>query len=51
MTYERLALTFSVDEEVVTPRELWVKATAIMTDSVSKNSKIGDGVADALKTN
>ena len=33
-TYERLALTLSVDEEVVTPRELWEKTTAIMIDSV-----------------
>ena len=50
-TYERLALTLSVDEEVVTPRELWEKTTAIMTDSVSKNLKEEDGVAAALKTN
>ena len=50
-TYERLALTLSVDEEVVTPRELWEKTTAIMTDSVNKNLKKEDGVAAALKTN
>lgn len=32
-TYESLLLTLSVDEQVTTPQELWVKTTAIMTDS------------------
>ena len=45
-TYEHLALN-----EVITPPELWVKITAIMTDSLNKNLKIEDGVADALKMN
>ena len=49
--YERLVLTLSVDEEIITTRELWVKATAIITDSVSRNLKIEYGVADVLKTN
>ena len=36
-TYECLVLTLSVDEEVVTPRKLWLKTTAIMNDSISKS--------------
>ena len=32
-TYESLLLTLSVDEQVITPQELWVKTTTIMTDS------------------
>ena len=49
--YEHLVLTSSVAEEAITPQELWVKTTVIMTDSVSKNLKIEDGVTDTLKTN
>ena len=47
--YERLVLTLSVNEEVVIPHEFWVKTTVLMTDSVSKNLKIEDGIAVALK--
>ena len=32
-TYESLLLTLSVDEQVTTPQELWVKTMAMMTDS------------------
>ena len=48
-TYRQLTLSLS-DIEVST-KDLWEKTTAIMTDSVSKNLKIEDGVAEQLGSN
>ena len=48
-TYTRLALSLSDIE--VSAKDLWEKTTAIMTNSVSKNLKIEDGVGEQLKWN
>ena len=45
-TYNRLAATISSDEHPVTAKVLWEKTTALMTDSVTKNLKIGEGAAE-----
>ena len=50
-TYVRLALTTTSTDQAVSANDLWKKATAIMTDSVSKNLKIEDRVAEVLKSN
>ena len=49
-TYSRLACTLMIDERPVTANELWEKTMAFMTDSVSKNLKVEDGVAEALQS-
>ena len=46
-TYNRLSATI-LSETSGTAKDLWEKTTAIMTDSVSKNLKIEDGVAETL---
>ena len=50
-TYIRLALTITSTDQAVSAKDLWGKTTAVMTDSVRKNLKIEDGVADVLKSN
>lgn len=50
-TYNRLSLTLSMDDFPATAKELWEKITAIMIDSVSKNLKVEDGVAECLGSN
>ena len=50
-TYIRLALTITSTNQAVSAKDLWEKITAIMTNSVTKNLKIEDGVADVLKSN
>ena len=50
-TYLRLALTITSTDQAVSVKDLWEKTTAIMTDFVSKNLKIEDGVIDVLKSN
>ena len=40
--------TLSMDNIPGTAKKLWKKTTAIMTDSVSKNLKVEDGVAECL---
>ena len=47
--YIRLALTITSIDQAASAKDLWEKTTAIMTDSVSTNLKIEDGVADVLK--
>ena len=49
-TYERLSLTLQSIDIEVDPTQLWEKTTALMTDSVTKNLKIEDGVSDVFKT-
>ena len=49
-TYISLALTITSTDQAVSVKDLWEKATAIMTNSVSKNLKIEDGIADVLKS-
>ena len=49
-TYNRLAATINADEHPVSAKMLWEKTTAIMTDSVSKNLKIGEGAAKILQS-
>ena len=48
-TYKRLAATLNLFG--VTSKSLWEKTTALMTDSVEKNLKIGEGVAEKLQSN
>ena len=50
-TYISLALTITSTDQAVSATDLWEKATVIMTNSVSKNLKIDDGIADVLKSN
>ena len=50
-TYHQLSSTLIMDERPVTAKELWENTTAFMTDSVSKNLKVEDGVAEALQSN
>ena len=50
-TYIRLALIITSTDKAVSAKHLWEKTTAIMTDSVSKNLNIEDGVPDVLKSN
>ena len=52
-TYRRLAvcITFTLSADISVSdvaKQLWEKTTVIMTDSVEKNLKIEDGIADAL---
>ena len=47
-TLMRLAATISTPESESTAATLWEKITALMTDSVSKNLHIGEGVAKDL---
>ena len=47
--YIRLALTITSVDQAASAKDLWEKTTEIMTDSVSTNLKIEDGVADVLK--
>ena len=49
-SYNRLAATINHDEHPVSAKMLWEKTTATMTDSVSKNHKIGEGTAEALQS-
>ena len=49
-TYNRLAATIDTDEHPVSAKMLWEKTTALMTDSVSKNLIIGEGVAENLQS-
>ena len=44
----RLAATLYTHENQPSARTLWEKITALMTDSVSKNLYIGEGVAETL---
>ena len=47
-TFQRLTATISAEEHPVSAKMLWEKTTALMTDSVSKNLNIGEGVAECL---
>ena len=50
-TYNRLAATINYDEHPILSAKIqWEKTTAIMTDSVSKNLKIGEGEAEDLQS-
>ena len=48
-TYDRLAATINTDEHPVSAKMLWEKTTVIMSDSVSKNLKIGEEAAEILQ--
>ena len=50
-TFKRLAATINTIDYPISPKILWEKTTATMTDSVSKNHHIGDGVAEVLESN
>ena len=49
-TYNRLAATINTDEDLISAKMIWEKTTVVMTDSVSKNLKIGKGVAETLQS-
>ena len=49
-TYKRLAATINAEELAISAKLLWEKTTSIMTDSVTKNLYIGDGVAEVLQS-
>ena len=49
-TYQRLAATLNSQEKPAAAKDLWEKTTAFMTDSVSKNLKIENGVAEVLNS-
>ena len=50
-TYTRLSVPATVSKgNEVTPRQLWENTDSLMTDSVTKNLKIEDGIAAALKS-
>ena len=44
-------MTITSTDQAVSAKDLWEKTTEIMTNSVSKNLKTEDGVADVLKSN
>ena len=52
-TFERLALLVTLKEsgKVVAAKDLWEKVAVLMTDSVEKNLKIEDEIAEKLKSN
>ena len=50
-TYIRLALAITSTDQAVSAKDLLEKTKAIMTDSVSKNLKIEEGVADVSQSN
>ena len=49
-TYSRLSATITNEFSSATPRNLWEKTTALMTDSVEKNLKISEGTAEKLNS-
>ena len=49
-TYKRLVATINAEELAISAKLLWENTTSIMTDSVSKNLYIGDGVAEVLQS-
>ena len=50
-SYSRLAVLIKNARNIdITPAELWDQTTALMTDAVSKNHKVEEGVSAALGT-
>ena len=49
-TYKQLAATINAEELAISAKLLWKKTTSIMTNSVSKNFQIGDGLAEVLQS-
>ena len=50
-TYNRLAAAINTEDDPCSVKFLWEKTTSLMTDSVSKNLHIGEGVAEKLDSN
>jgi hypothetical protein len=49
-TYQRLAATINTPNDPCSAKTLWEKTTSLMTDSVSKNLQIGEGVATEIES-
>ena len=49
-TYQRLAATINTPNDPCSVKTLWEKTTSLMTDSVSKNLQIGEGVAKEIES-
>ena len=44
-----MAATINAEELAISAKLLWEKTMLVVTDSVSKNLQIGDGVAEVLQ--
>ena len=49
-TLQRLSATIRLEYPLATAKSLWEKTIALMTDSVEKNLRIGQGTAEQLQS-